>query len=115
MQDEYLLHQGDHANVASDISRMGRLCDMRQTQLQKTSYVVCVIVMIEVNEPDFCKNNLINDYPISDMDTSITRKVLRKCFPNLRILQNFSNLFKSSFFQNEILFGQALKIFVEKG
>ena len=70
--------------------------------------------MIEVNEPDFCKNNLINDNPISDMDTSITRKVLRKCFPNLRILQYFSNIFKSSILQNGILFGQALKIFVER-
>lgn len=87
---------------------------MRQNQLQKTSYIVCVVVMIKVNEPDFCDNDLINDNPISDMDASITRKVLGKCFPNLRILQDFSNLFKSSFFQNGILFGQALEIFIEK-
>jgi hypothetical protein len=100
--------------VASDIIRIGRSCDMRQKQLQKTSYVICVIMMIKVYEPDFCDNNLINDYPISDMGTSITSKVLRKCFPNLRILQNFSNFFNGSFLQNGILFGQALKIFVEK-
>ena len=70
--------------------------------------------MIKVNEPYFWNNDLVNDHPISDMDTSITSKVLRKCFPNLRILQNFSNIFKSSFLQNEILFCQALEIFVEK-
>lgn len=87
---------------------------MRQNQLQKTSYVVCVIVMIKVNEPDFCDNDLINDDPISDMDASITSKVLRKCLSNLRILQDFPNLFKSSFFQNRILFCQALNIFIEK-
>jgi len=82
--------------------------------LQKASYVVCVIMMIKVNEPDFCDNDLINDDPISDMDASIACKVLRKCLSNLRILQDFPNLFKSSFFQNRILFGQALKIFIEK-
>jgi len=70
--------------------------------------------MIKVNEPDFCDNDLINDDPISDMDASITSKVLRKCLSNLRILQDFPNLFKSSFFQKRILFGQALKIFIEK-
>ena len=72
-------------------------------------------MMIKVNEPYFWNNDLINDNPISDMDTSIACKVLRKCFPNLRILQYFSNLFKSSMLQNCILFGQTLKIFVEKG
>ncbi len=107
-------HQLHHAVVTGDVGGIGRSSDMRQKQLQKTSYVVCVIVMIKVNEPDFCDNNLINDNPISDMGASITSKVLRKCFSNLRILQDFSNLFKSSFFQNGILFGQALKIFVEK-
>jgi len=108
------LHQLYHAVVAGDVGGIGRSSDMRQKQLQKTSYVVCIIVMIEVNEPDFCDSNPINDNPISDMGASITSKVLRKCFSNLRILQDFSNLFKSSFFQNGILFGQALKIFVEK-
>ena len=70
--------------------------------------------MIKVNEPDFCDNDLINDDPISDMDASITSKVLRKCFSNLWILQYFSNLFKSPLLQNGILFGQALKIFIKK-
>ena len=83
--------------------------------MQKASYVVCIIVMIKVDEPDFCDNDLINDDPISDMDASITSKVLRKCFSNLRILQYFSNLFKSSLLQNGILFCQALKIFIKRG
>ena len=70
--------------------------------------------MININEPDFFDKNLINDEPISDMDASITSKILCKCLSNLRILQDFPNLFKSSFFQNRILFGQALKIFIRK-
>ena len=107
-------HQLHHAVVTGDVGGMGRSSDMRQKQLQKTSYVVGVVVMIEVNEPDFCDNNLINDNPISDMDASITSKVLGKCFSNFWILQNFSDLFKSSFFQNGILFCQALKILIEK-
>jgi predicted membrane GTPase involved in stress response len=109
--DRHQLHQ---AVVAGDISGIGGSSHMRQNQLLKTSDIVCVIVMIKVNEPDFCNNNLINDNPISDMDASITSKVLGKCFSNLRILQDFSDLFKSSFFQNGILFGQALKILIEK-
>jgi len=107
-------HQLNQPMVADDFGGIGRSSHMRQNQLQKTSYVVCVIVMIKVHEPDFCDNNLINDNPISDMDASITSKVLGKCFSNLRILQDFSDLFKSSFFQNGILFGQALKILIEK-
>jgi len=107
-------HQLNHAVVAGDISGIGGYSHIRQNQLLKTSDIVCVIVMIKVNEPDFCDNNLINDNPISDMDASITSKVLGKCFSNLRILQDFSDLFKSSFFQNGILFGQALKILIEK-
>jgi len=114
VQVEHGLHQIHQPIVAGDVGGAGRSSDMRQNQLQKTSYVVCVIVMIKVNEPDFFNKNLINDNPISDMDASITSKVLCKCLSNLRILQDFPNLFKSSFFQNRILFGQALKIFIEK-
>ena len=96
-------HQLYHAVVTGDVGGIGRSSDMRQKQLQKTSYVVCVIVMIEVNEPDFCDNNLINDNPISDMDTTITRKVLRKCFPIsgfCRISRIFLRVlsFKTAFF-----------------
>ena len=79
--------------MAGGVGGNGRSSDIRQNQLQKASYVVCVIVMIKVNEPDFCDNDLINDDPISDMDASITSKVLRKCFSNLWILQDFSNFF----------------------
>lgn len=60
--------------------------------------IICVIMVIEVDEPDFLQDNLVNDNPISDMDASITCKILRKCFPNLWILQYLSDLFKSSFF-----------------
>ena len=98
VQVENGLHQLRQPIVAGDIGGAGRSSDMRQNQPQKTSYVVCVIVMIKVNEPDFCDNDLINDDPISDMDASIISKVLRECLSNPRILQNFPNLFKSSFF-----------------
>ena len=39
MQGEHLLHQEGHAIVASDISRISRLCDMEQTQAAEN--VIC--------------------------------------------------------------------------
>jgi hypothetical protein len=108
-------HQLYHAVVTGDVGEMGRSSDMRQKQLQKTSYVVCVIVMIEVNEPDFCDNNLINDNPISDMGASITSKVLRKCFSNLRILQDFSNLFRVLSFKTAFFLVRRLKFLSKRG
>ena len=82
--------------------------------LHQPSDIVSIIMMFEVHEPDFCNRDFINDDPISNMDATITREILRERFPNIGILQDFSNLFKSSFLQNCILLSQALKIFIKK-
>ncbi len=72
-------------------------------------------MVIEADEPDFLEGNLVNDNPISDMDASITCQVLRKCFPNLWILQDLSDLLRVLSFRTAFFFVRRLKFLSKRG
>ena len=63
---EHLIHQGDHAVVAGDVSGVGEIDGANQNDFSSLLYTISMIMMIEVLKLDliFVGEDLIDDNPM---------------------------------------------------